>query len=479
MTRQDDMDTADTRTADVLAALPADLDRDAPRAPDLGSMLAHLAHRPVPVGRWHRFWILTTLQARIGAGYLAHWLRSGFADADAREASLNEARLSAALKLLGGMSYLRGAAMKAGQTLASWPDVVPQEVADILKVLHFEAPPMHFALLREHVHDELGGDPTELFAEFETEAFAAASLGQVHRARLHSGEQVAVKIQYPGISRSIHSDLENVQLLMQPMRLGKNWANLMAQLADIRAMLDLEMDYVNEAAMQRQARELVADVDGLVVPRVHERYSTRRVLTTDYVDGKHLDAWLADGPDAAERTRRGEHVLTSLFRMWYSGDLVYADPHPGNYLFMPDGRTALLDFGAVYRLDAEGVEYCLLADRGLAGDPEAQAELIARSTEVERADDLAPDHRRLIEDLCAWIWEPIHTGGPFDFSDPAYFRRGADLWGEVMRKRYTRSKPMNTWFNRNFYGARALMARMGATVDMGRIHAAEVARAGI
>lgn len=467
--------TTNTRATDMLSSLPADLDEGHPQSPDLASLLTHLAHRPIPVGRWHRAWILSALPARIAAGYVAHWVRSGFADADTREASLNEARLSASLKLLGSMSYLRGAVMKLGQTLSNWPEVVPEQFAETLGRLQFEAPPMHFALLREMVHDELGADPTELFAEFDTEAFAAASIGQVHRARLHSGEQVAVKIQYPGIARSIHADLENYQLLMTPMRLGKNWANLMAQVEDIRTMLDREMDYRHEATLQADARRVFESDERFVVPRVYENLSTGRVLTSDFLDGMHIPEWLETQPDDEERTLRGNQVLTSALRLWYEGDLVYADPHPGNYIFLPDGRLGLIDFGSVLRLTPEDIEYCALAEAAMFGDAAKMEELIARSTEVADAQDLPEGNPEFIRRFCAWIWKPMLEEGPFDFSDPAYFQHGAEMMAEMFRKRFMRSKPSNTWLNRNFFGMRAVLHHMGAKVDMGALHRQETA----
>src|SRR5205085_4931237 len=130
----------------------------------------------------------------------------------------------------------------------------PDEIVATLEHLHFQAPPMHFALLREHVRDELGGDPEEVFAEFDTRAFAAASLGQVHRARLKSGEEVAVKIQYPGIASAIRSDFRNLLALMIPLRISKDWENLEAQLDDLRRVLEAETDYEKEADFQRKAR---------------------------------------------------------------------------------------------------------------------------------------------------------------------------------------------------------------------------------
>lgn len=452
--------------ADLIAALPEGMDQPPMQTDELASYLARLALRPIPTGRLSRFWILSSLQAKVAAAYLAWWLRKGFVSKEKAAAALNETHLKAALELLGSMSYLRGAVMKMGQTLATLPNVVPQEFAEALKVLHFEAPPMHFSLLRELVHSELGGEVEDLFAEFDTKAFAAASLGQVHRARLHDGREVAVKIQYPNIARSIHADLANMAALLTPMRLTGGWANLREQFDDIRTMLDQEMDYVQEAAMQERARALFDESDRIVVPAVHHELSSERVLTTDLLVGQHLPAFLADQPTQADRDHFGQLLVNSTFRLMYRGEMCYADPHPGNYLFLDDGRLGLLDFGCIRMLDGDLAEYTLLAGRAMREGGATMDDLVAQSTNSKDVSELTQDHRQLVIDFCDWLWQPMRHTGPFDFGDPSYFQRGVDLTTELMRKRYTQSRPVNTWFNRLFYGARAMLHHLGARADM-------------
>src|SRR5207253_4173048 len=170
--------------------------------------------------------------------------------------------------------YLRGAVLKGGQTIANFRDLVPDEIEETLSRLHFEAPPMNFSLLREQVHSELNGDPEEIFAFFDTTPFAAASLGQVHRARLKTGQEVAVKIQYPGIARTIRSDLRNILALMTPFRLTKDFENGKQQLQTLFQALELETDYEHEARLTETAPALLTTDDGDIVPRGCREYST-------------------------------------------------------------------------------------------------------------------------------------------------------------------------------------------------------------
>ena len=259
---------------------------------------------------------------------------------------LSSAGTATPVRVLDSMSYLRGATMKIGQTLANVPDIVLREFVETLERLHFEAPPMHWSLLKELVHNELGGDPLERFAAFDRRAFAAASLGQVHRGQLKTGEQVAVKIQYPGIARTISEDIRNLLLFLLPKRFGRDWENMQAQFDDLRMRLEQETDYELEAANLEKARKLFRTEDGVVVPRAYPQYSTKRVLTMEMVPGVHLDRFLATNPSQERRNDAAAKMLRAWYRLMYSGRLLYNDLHPGNFLFLDDGRLGVIDFGS-------------------------------------------------------------------------------------------------------------------------------------
>ena len=469
------MSSTSPRMAELIEALP--LEREEAVAPGaaLQELLQELSHKDLPIGRFNRFWVLGTLQAKIAAAYLAWWLRSGYARGDQRQQALNETHLKAALKLLGGMSYLRGAIMKVGQIIATHPDAAPEQFADVLGHLHFEAPPMHFSLLREFVRNELGADPEDVFDQFETRAFAAASLGQVHRARLKGSDQrVAIKIQYPNIGRTIRDDFRNLMALLAPMRLSGDWDHIKAQFEDVRHMLDMETDYEQEAENLRIARAAFTEDDGIVVPRVFADYSRKRILTMEFIQGLHLDKFLSTDPPQELRDRFGHKIGVTLFRLQYSKRLVYADPQPGNYLFMPDGRLGFIDFGSCHHQLDEDIECLADTERAyFASSPEALREANARGSDLtpqQAADDA---RMNMLAEWADWAWEPVVHEGPFDFGDLDYFRRGARMYGEFIRRRYTRSRPSNTWLIKAIYGLRALLARLKARVDLGAIHGAE------
>jgi aarF domain-containing kinase len=452
---------------ELIDALPDEEEREGAPRPALQELIRKLAGKKLPTGALNRLWILGSLQAKIAAAYLVHWLRSSFAGGDEKERRLNETHLKAAVKLLGGMSYLRGAVMKMGQVLANYPDVLPEQFVDILGRLHFEAPPMHFSMLRELFRKELGGAPDEIFDDFETKAFAAASLGQVHRARLKGTDRrVAVKIQYPNIARTIRDDFRNMQALLFPVRLSSDWKNIKEQFADIRHMLDLEVDYEQEARNIEIAHTAFRPDEGVVIPRAHPEFSSRRVLTMDYVEGVHLPEFLAAGPSQEERDRYGHLVLLASFRLHYKKKLLHADPHPGNYFFMPDGRLGLIDFGCCRTFSDYDINYLRLGELAVEGSEEAVRNAMIRAGDLTQRQINDEPRMQRMQEWAEWVWEPMKHDGPFDFGDPGYFRRGIDIYGELVRHRYVRSLPLNIWLSKCFYGVRAILARLDAHVDM-------------
>jgi predicted unusual protein kinase regulating ubiquinone biosynthesis (AarF/ABC1/UbiB family) len=438
----------------------------------LAQILADLARRPVPVRSLHRLWTLGDLSAQVALAYLALWVRQWFADEETRKRRVMETNLRIALKMFRHLGYLRGAMTKLGQAAGNLPDVVPGQIAETLDRLHFEAPPMHFSLIREVVSNELGKDPEELFASFEKEAFAAASLGQVHRARLKSGEQVAVKIQYPGIARTIDADFRNLGALLFPVRMGKNWEYVRAQFAEIHRMLNQEIDYEREADTTRKAGGLFQPAEGFLVPRVFEAYSSRRVLTTEYLPGLHLRDFLATNPSQELRNGLGTKLYRAHFRMYYAF-MNYADPHPGNYLFLNDGRLGLLDFGCVQYYGPEEREIFRLSERLINEDDSVIPLLLGIVSGLTASDPEYEAYRRMLEESRSWMMEPIRAKGEFDFGNEDHLKRGFDWFFGSVRRHQVRGHPTYVYFHRSVFGLKAMLYRLRAQVDVDLLHRQE------
>ncbi len=431
-----------------------------------------LARRPVPTGRLRRLSLLGGLHARIALAYFFHWVRGWFDSPERRRERLSETHLRAALELIESMGYLRGAVMKAGQTLANFRDLAPAELVETLERLHFEAPPMHYSLIREQLCDELGGDPEEVFEFFEREAFAAASLGQVHRARLKCGREVAVKVQYPGIARTIRSDFRNLEALMLPARLSRDWEVNRAQVRYLRRALENETDYEREARIIERARALFHDEDGIVVPRVHREHTTRKVLTMDLVRGRHVGDFLATGPSQEVRDRFGEKLLRAWYRMFYAGRLSYFDWHPGNFFFMDDGRLGIVDFGGVMDFSDDEWELMRASDRPLTTG--RREDRLAFLREFIPGEEPSDEFARLADEYMVFSWSGRWSDEPYDFGDAARLLHGMRLFGEMTRRRFTRAHACSPLLSRFEFAYRTFLLRLGARVPVRRLAEEEI-----
>jgi predicted unusual protein kinase regulating ubiquinone biosynthesis (AarF/ABC1/UbiB family) len=251
--------------------------------------------------------------------------------------------LATTSRLVAAIGELKGVAMKMGQLLSYIDTGLSAEVRSALWALQTQAQPMRFARVEEILRRELGGRAADLLADMEAEPFAVASIGQLHRARLADGTQVAVKVQYPGIETAIENDFG-------PAAVGSSVVSLFLPaakpfVAHARARFREECDYLLEAQRQQRFAELFVDHPVLRVPEVFGDYSTARVLTTGYVEGIHLDSFLAGGPGQEERNRFGAALFDLYVGALFEHGLYNCDPHPGNYLFCADGTLAALDFG--------------------------------------------------------------------------------------------------------------------------------------
>jgi predicted unusual protein kinase regulating ubiquinone biosynthesis (AarF/ABC1/UbiB family) len=462
--------------SELIAALPIDDEPEGGSAREqLQEILADLANRPVPVRSLHRLWTLGELSAQVALAYLALWMRGWYADAETRKRQVLETNLRVALKMFRHLGYLRGAMTKIGQAAGNLPHIFPDQVAETLDKLHFEAPPMHFQLIREVLCNELGKEPEVLFARFEKEAFAAASLGQVHRAQLKTGETVAVKIQYPGIARTIDADFRNLGALLFPMRLSKEWEYTKAQFDEIHRMLNQEVDYQQEAETMRRVRSLFQPEEGIVVPQVYVDYSTRRVLTTEYLRGLHLPDFLATNPTQALRNHFGAKIYQSHLRMYYAY-MNYADPSPGNYIFMNDGRLGLIDFGCVQHYGAEEREILRLSELLIANPAPAELPQLLKLVSGIGPDDPEMElYRKIFDQSRTWMMEPMQ-GGSYDFGDEGHLKRGLEWFSGLIRSRHTRGHPMYVFHHRGVFSSKALLYRLRAQVEVRELYDRESLR---
>jgi predicted unusual protein kinase regulating ubiquinone biosynthesis (AarF/ABC1/UbiB family) len=352
--------------------------------------------RSIPTGRIRR----TAKVAGLAGGQTARNYATKAANLTRGEEASRQAvtrrQAEAAEQILDVLGNMKGAAMKVGQVASfidtgAFPEEFQHRIQEKLAELRDSAPRVAFKDMRKVIETELEDKLSELFADFDEEAIAAASIGQVYRATLHDGRDVAVKVQYPGVAQAVRSDLQNLGLIMRVAKKIAPGMDAKAMTTEIRERLSDELDYEQEAQAQRAFARAWRGHPFLVVPDVVSSLSRERVLVTEWVDGISFEDVRELGVE--DRDRFGEIVFRFFFGSLYRNGHFSGDPHPGNYKLMPDGRVAFLDFGMTKKLGREHLDLEVEAIRlGMDGDAEGLHAHLARMGFFS-ADDpaLAPD----------------------------------------------------------------------------------------
>jgi predicted unusual protein kinase regulating ubiquinone biosynthesis (AarF/ABC1/UbiB family) len=327
-------------------------------------------------------------------------------DEQASEEALARRQLETAKQIVAALGTMKGAAMKLGQVL-SFLDVglVQEEYRDEfqreLAKLRDSAPTVSFKQMRRVIENDLEEPLGDLFQEFDEEPIAAASIGQVYRAILRDGREVAVKVQYPGVAAAVRADMQNLDMIMRLLKRMTPGMDSKAIAAEIRARIGEELDYELEAQNQRSLARIFKGHPFIVVPDVLTSLSRERVLVSEFVRGAGFEE-LKTYPQS-ERDRIGEIIFRFFLGCLYRHRQFSGDPHPGNFLLLEDGRVAFLDFGLFKRMEREPVELELACQRAVVEGDEAQLHrLLAQSgflPEPERV-----NQKQLMEFIKDAIW---------------------------------------------------------------------------
>lgn len=303
-----------------------------------------------PVSRRRRFMKLAGMTASVAGNYAKGQIKGVFQDADTRaqERARTDARSGEVIaKTLG---ELKGAAMKVGQLASVARDILPPDLMSSLSILQRDAPPMAYEVIQEQIERELGSPPELLFQHFDPEPFAAASIGQVHRARTDDGRDVVVKVQYPGVDDSVDSDIAHLKLALRASgMISSRRAAFDAFFAELRDRMREETDYTNEAQNVRWFRALHADDTHLIIPEVVGERSSGRILTLTYEGGDQIKDMDDERYAQATRDLIGQRLAHMMYRQIFEFHAVHADPNPANFAFRPNGDIVMYDFGCVKR----------------------------------------------------------------------------------------------------------------------------------
>lgn len=415
-----------------------------------------------------RTMVTVGLASKVGLGFAKRTL---FGRGEEKEPTPVEdsAAVEAAGKLVKELGALKGLVMKLGQIASYMPGALPPEAQRVLTKLQANTTAMEYAQVEAVLRQEFGKAPAELFEGLEPEPFAAASIGQVHRAQ-HEGRRVAVKIQYPGIEDALRSDLKTAGMLGRLGTVGTalDGGGLIEELRD--RVLE-ECDYRKEADNQRAFAALFARMPGAHVPAVVAERSGQRVLTSELDPGQSFYPFCDTAPQAA-RDRAGEIIFRVCFDSLFRHSVYNADPHPGNYLFSPEGDVTFLDFGCIRRFDPAMIEAWKKVARSVLADDRAEFHRCFPALGfVGNPKKFDWDHQWT---MMRYLYRPFLATEPFTYTNE-YVKESYGMLLFDNPNRFTQKMPPEWLFlNRLQWGLNSVLAHLGATAPWGEIWRAGV-----
>ncbi|MEM9500982.1 MAG: AarF/ABC1/UbiB kinase family protein [Pseudomonadota bacterium] len=425
--------------------------------------------RAVPSGRLARFGTFGRLVGGVAGGMAAEGARrlTSGERISTRDLILTPGNVQ---RLTDRLSHLRGAAMKMGQMISmDSGDFLPKELSDILATLRDQANFMPARQLDRVLKEQWGNDWRKQFRWFNPRPIAAASIGQVHKALTRDGQELAIKVQYPGVAQSIDSDVDNVMTLLRIAGFAPPELEIDKLLAAAKQQLHEEADYHREGAQMAMYREKLADTSGFVVPSLHEGLTRERILAMSFEEGVSIEA-LADETDERRDEVMGR-LMHLVARELFEFGVMQTDPNFANYLFRPKtGDIVVLDFGACRDVDPDvGNAYRRLLEAGLAGDRDrVREETIAAGFMLPI---VAEKYRERIDKMIDIVVGEMREDAPFDFGDRAFVPLLRQEGMEIAQDKDTWAfPPVETLFvQRKVSGTALLGARLKAKVNVRRI----------
>jgi predicted unusual protein kinase regulating ubiquinone biosynthesis (AarF/ABC1/UbiB family) len=419
----------------------------------------------IPVSKVRRAAKFVGTGAKMGGNYLKYYAGK-LVDPDLDRNTLDEAN---AEDIYASLSELKGSALKVAQMMSMDQNVLPKAYSQKFQMAQYNAPPLSYPLVVKTFRKHFGKGPEELFDTFSKKALNAASIGQVHQATL-KGKKLAVKIQYPGVANSVSSDLRLAKpIAMRIMNVkGKDLDKYMAE---VEEKLLEETDYRLELKRSLELSKK-CEAPGIRFPKYYPEFSSDRVITMDWIDGKHLKEWLESNPEQKTRNRIGQALWDFYNYQMHVLHMVHADPHPGNFIITPDDELAVLDFGCVKVIPEEFYhDYFHFMDVSITERSEEFEELLYRM-EFLLSDDSQDEKTyftAVFADMVKLLCRPF-SEREFDFSDKAYFeeiyavgdRIAADK--QFRKSNSARGSRHGIYINRTYFGLYNILHMLGAKV---------------
>lgn len=422
----------------------------------------------IPVSKIKRTGKFVAAGVKVGGNYLKHYAKKATGQKATQE-DLDEANAEDIYSML---SELKGGALKAAQMLSMDQGILPKAFADKFQAAQYSAPPLSYPLVVKTFQKHFKQKPTEVFDTFSKNSVNAASIGQVHQAT-KDGRKLAVKIQYPGVADSMSNDLKIAAPLAARL-MNVKMKDLAPHMEEIEARLMEETDYDLELKRSIEIGIKCKDLDNVVFPKYYPEYSSSRVLTMDWIDGMHLNEWMATDPDQASKNKIGQALWDFYQFQVHELKQVHADPHPGNFIVTPNADLAVIDFGCVKEipLDFYGKYFQVIEPENIK-DP---SRLIPIFDELDfllenDSDDTRSFFIKVLSDAIALLGRPFLVDR-FDFGDKAFFEEintmmlGLAKNTELRKIGGARGSRHAIYVNRVYFGLYNVLAELGAEVQV-------------
>lgn len=407
-----------------------------------------------------------TTGAKIGRNYLKHYSKKLISGEDNQE----ELQEKNAEDVYDALSNLKGSALKVAQMLSMDQGLLPQAYTNKFAQAQYSAPPLSYPLVVKTFQQHFKKAPSEIFDEFSRNSVAAASIGQVHKAKL-DGKNLAIKIQYPGVANSIQSDLKMVRPVVGAM-FNISQTEISHYLSEVEERLLEETDYLLELKRSREITEACAHIEGLEFPKYYEDLSSAKVLTMDWLDGYHLDKFLALNPSQEIRNKIGQVIWDFYDFQIHRLQQVHADPHPGNFLFQEDGTVGVIDFGCIKELQEDFYrKYFQIMKPAISDDDEEFSDLLYQLQFLLKSDktEEVSHFKEIYKDVLELLGRPFFSE-TFDFSDKSYFEKiyaMSDIFKNdkmVKNAKAGRGPKDAIYLNRTYFGLYSMLHSLGAKV---------------
>ncbi|WP_316777340.1 AarF/ABC1/UbiB kinase family protein [Pedobacter antarcticus] len=417
----------------------------------------------IPVTKVERSAKFVKTGFQIGGNYIKHYSKKLF-NPDLDRAQLNEDN---ATDIYKSLSELKGSALKIAQMLSMDKNILPKSYVDKFTQSQYNAPPLSGPLIVRTFTKNFGKTPEAIYDKFKLSSTHAASIGQVHEAELN-GLKLAVKIQYPGVGDSISSDLKLVKPFAFRL-LGMSEKELNIYIAEVEERLLEETDYELEVRRSIEITNACVVLDNVVFPRYYPELSGKRIITMDWIEGKHLREFLATNPSQKLRNKIGQALWDFYNFQQHELRAVHADPHPGNFLITPDEKLGVIDFGCIKEMPEDFYQpFFSLISTDVINDREKtiqafrKLEMILPGDSPSQVDFYYQAYLEMIQ-----LFAKPYTSKTFDFSQPEFFDK-LYLYGEKIAKmpefKQARGVKHFIYVNRTNFGLYTILQELKAVV---------------